>query len=405
MQETIVLKEQTPMSSHNRVLSIDRFRGFAIMLVLMFGAAQLTGDAAPWLQQFSTHDLSIAWCIIPHYAVYDLGAPFFIFACGLSYAFSFASMKRKYGLRGAYKKSAIRSIRLIGIGSLLLFAPSSTVGLVSLILMIVTICAFIIVALISKKHKQAFTSFYRVFNIVLFWLGIALILNQVVEIVLYFCHYQVPDGNWSVLPSIGFAMLLLVPFLNLKPHYSIIVSILGTIAYTAAHYYIGETTFAFFNHGGMLGSFGWALLMLYSKTLIDMRKLSKPLMYIYALCLIGIGVTLFFAELPSKHSVNTTYILISFGFSFIAFIIFECFNKVKVKYDIFAIAGRNTLLLYVLHPFISFPVGICINALVSYIQVPEWLGTILVLVFLFIYYLLMVYLCKKINARGFRLKN
>ena len=321
------------------------------------------------------------------------------------FIFSFISFKRKFGLQEAYKKSAIRSIRLIGIGYLLLFAPSSTFGLIALILMIITICGLLISILMKKKHPQVLKIFYRIFNVATFFLGIVLIINQIVEIILYFCNIPVPDGNWGVLPSIGFAMLLMVPVLNLKPHYSIIVAIIGTIAYSFAHYYIGETTFAYFNHGGLLGSFGWALLMIYAKTLIDIRRLSKPLMYIYALCIIGIGVTLYFAELPSKHSVNTTYIMISFGFSFVLFLIFECFNKLKVKNDILAIAGQNSLLLYVLHPFISFPVGICTNALVSYIQVPEWLSVILVLVILFIYFLLLVHMSKKLNDKGFRLKN
>lgn len=95
--------------NEERILSIDLFRGIAI--ILMVSANYLAGvDSVPsWLKHAPDIGLTLA----------DLVAPLFIFAIGLTYRISFEKRKEKYGSLSTNIHFLKRYLVLIGIGTIL----------------------------------------------------------------------------------------------------------------------------------------------------------------------------------------------------------------------------------------------------------------------------------------------
>jgi predicted acyltransferase len=91
-----------------RVLSIDRFRG--VLVILMVVANYLSGIAA--VPAFLKHAPDVGLTII------DVGAPCFVFAMGLTYGESF-DRRAANGRAGAYRHVVVRNLALVGIGAIL----------------------------------------------------------------------------------------------------------------------------------------------------------------------------------------------------------------------------------------------------------------------------------------------
>lgn len=94
--------------SDGRVLSIDRFRGTLVLLMVV--ANYLSEIAA--VPGYLKHTPDVGLTII------DVGAPCFVFAIGLTYADSFHRRAAR-GMTGAYRHFVLRYLALIGIGAIL----------------------------------------------------------------------------------------------------------------------------------------------------------------------------------------------------------------------------------------------------------------------------------------------
>lgn len=92
-----------------RVQSIDQYRGFAILSMVM--ANYLAGILwiPPWLKHAPDTGLTVI----------DLVAPFFIFAIGLTYGLSFKNRLSRFGFRPCIAHFLYRYLALIGIGAIL----------------------------------------------------------------------------------------------------------------------------------------------------------------------------------------------------------------------------------------------------------------------------------------------
>ena len=106
--------------SGSRILSIDRYRGMAVLLVIATLPMYFI-DGFDFTDRFTTHIIDDAFLLVPNYAFYDLIAPVFIFAAGLSFSLSFKKSVIKLGKRKAIMKCVFRGLKLIAIGSLLLY--------------------------------------------------------------------------------------------------------------------------------------------------------------------------------------------------------------------------------------------------------------------------------------------
>jgi len=101
-----------------RILSIDRFRG--ALVILMVGGDFLGGVAfvPDWLKHAPDVGLTVA----------DLVAPCFVFAIGLTYGPSFARRAGRDGLGAAYGHFLLRYLALVGIGAILTVGGTQLAG-------------------------------------------------------------------------------------------------------------------------------------------------------------------------------------------------------------------------------------------------------------------------------------
>jgi predicted acyltransferase len=110
------------ISSPARLTSIDQFRGFAILLMVLANFMGEVNSIPAWLKH--AHDVGLT--------VIDLIAPFFIFAIGLTYRRSLQRRVAEQGWGSAIQHFVRRWLVLLGIGALLvtgeilIYAPGET---------------------------------------------------------------------------------------------------------------------------------------------------------------------------------------------------------------------------------------------------------------------------------------
>jgi predicted acyltransferase len=97
------------MTPSNRLESIDAFRGFAILTMVL--ANYLAGVS--WIPAWLKHAPDIGLTVI------DLIAPFFIFAIGLTFGLSFRRRQLVHGWRTTAGQFAVRYLAILGIGAIL----------------------------------------------------------------------------------------------------------------------------------------------------------------------------------------------------------------------------------------------------------------------------------------------
>ena len=229
----------------------------------------------------------------------DLVAPFFIFAIALTYHTSFKRRKEKYGSLNTYLQFLRRYGALIGFGFLGAISFSAS--------------------------------------------GISY--------------------SWGVLQAIGFAGIFTLFFIDLRILVRFIISIYLLIFYqflSIAELIIGENPIVLSelilndSHGGFIGGFGWAILMLMTTVIGELfeKKDIKKIIY-FGILFSTVGVILAFIFGISKNRVNTSFITLSIGLGCILVcILWEIFENKKLTHTksiIFQPQGKNAFALYVFH--------------------------------------------------------
>ncbi len=229
----------------------------------------------------------------------DLVAPFFIIAVSLTYHMSFKRRKEKHGSFEAYLQFLRRYGALIGFGFL---------GAIS--------------------FSASGSSF-----------------------------------SWGVLQAIGFTGIFTLFFINLRILARFILSIFLLILYQILSYIeiiidgnaivISELILND-SHGGFIGGFGWAILMLMATVVGELFE-NKDMIKIYILGILfsTVGIVLSIIFGISKHRVNISYITISVGLGCILFcILWEIYENKELTHKksiIFQPQGKNAFALYVFH--------------------------------------------------------
>lgn len=95
-----------------RLESIDQFRGFAILMMILANYGSNVSVIPAWLKH--ADDIG--------YTVIDLIAPMFVFAIGLTYGMSFRRRLRRDGAWSTYQHFLVRYLALLGIGYLITLA-------------------------------------------------------------------------------------------------------------------------------------------------------------------------------------------------------------------------------------------------------------------------------------------
>lgn len=186
------------------------------------------------------------------------------------------------------------------------------------------------------------------------------------------------DSHWTVLPSIGVSMLVCVAFSKRKPYVKVTAVYLLTLLVFLMNLYIPQGNFAYFTHGGFLGSFGYALLFLCADTVVTLQKMRKTLAHTFAATIGILAVTSCAINVPSKAAVNVSYALVSFVFAYVLYFVVSLFDKVRVKkFPLLTLLGQNSLMIYMWHVPLSPMVGLMENGLIAYWPVSDGMRVVL----------------------------
>ena len=247
------MNKSLTLSDKKRVPSLDRFRGFALALMIIFGAAKSV-TVAPVFAALSTHDLSEALIIFPGIGFYDLIAPLFVFACGLGLGFSSDSLNSSRPMR--------RVIALVGLGALVNLPTGDPLSFAFLAFSVIALILVVLWFAGKKTSKPDAQIISRILRKFVSFVGLFALATAVIENILYLFGVSVSPAHWSVLASIGVASLFVYPFTRVRVGWKLFFCAAFTALYFAANLLVPAENFSYFTHGGLLGSFGFVRLCL-----------------------------------------------------------------------------------------------------------------------------------------------
>jgi hypothetical protein len=347
-------------SSGSRILSIDRYRGIAVFLLIVTLPMYFI-DAFDFTDGFTTHIIDDAFLLVPNYAFYDLIAPIFIFAAGLSFSLSFKKAVIKYGKHRAFVRSVFRGLKLIAIGSFLLYFGENLIDDLYRIssYVIAGLCGIWLLLWIMKFDFRRIIS--TILDILLIVIGAIALVVGLTETTYLLINESLPFEHWNVLQSIGFASILTLFFHGFKPWMKLIVLIIFFMVYAFFYQLIGYNGFVSMSHGGILGSFGWAQMMIAADLIGELSTTNKNTMYLFGGILVVTGIAGYLIFDCDKFSVSPGYVSMSIVLSYLLYLIFNLFDFWRIDNGPIVSLGRNPILIYIIHMLFGAYVGIYLN--------------------------------------------
>ena len=398
-----------------RILSVDRFKGFCMfmlalsIIVPLFGNNLFKGDFGTFLGSLFMHAPGSganngALIVLPGVTIpgvngniqtpgvsfADLFAPMFIFAIGLTIIPSFKSRERKYGTLRAYLQLATRFLALMGLGSVIngledgwidvWTDPNKTFEDLSIQIKIYAVSFWIVLALVVLSFASIFvkTDKFKIKTIMangtkwytaimgLFSLYFILVKTGETFTPPIAPAMQLYGGwVWDTLQNIGLAGLFSLPFIALSK-WARLVTILFIIAIMSVLYQNG--LFAFANkilEGGVIGGIMWAMILLFGSVYYELREHKSY----WVICSVLMFLSLFFIVglhfYAAKRGGTPMYALFTASLSAMIWGIFNLFNNFRPKYDLFADWGANSIFTYITLKLVGFALegGIGENAL------------------------------------------
>lgn len=379
----------TELNKNNRILSIDRFRGTVIFCMVIFQFIAYF-DNLGVISNISSHapDANAIY-IFPNYAIADVIAPMFILAIGLTYVPSFRRRAERDGTKAAVLHFVCRNLTLIGIGvcmngiNNILNGETEPLNMVIIVLTVGVLVSGILTLILGAfKAKKAKKVCSKILQIILLVMGVAGIVITTVNFIML-CLGKTADsyGYWLVLHHIGFAGLVALPFVAISANNGTggatrLISGISILVLFAVFHEGDLSGDLFANNmelvdvvadGGLAGGFAYGAMMLIYTFFAELYYKNKKTFLIsvgvFALpviaILVGVYMTLpagldtyanaLSTFLPiNKGSISPSYVLVSMLLSLIAFIVYDCFNFYKGKFDPLMWWGKNPILLYII---------------------------------------------------------
>ena len=294
------LEERKSTPEKKRYLSIDLFRGLAIVGMVFVNILSEFDNTPKWSKHAVDYGLTYV----------DLIAPFFIFAIALTYKMSFDRYLKREGYVKTYTRYVVRYGALVGFGTIGSLSVFTTEGIM-----------FSWGVLQAIGYAGIFTLFF-------------IILPRIVRFV------------------IGIGTLVSYQFIL-----NISVEVEGVLMTLADLNLLDE-------HGGVIGGIGYAALMLIGTAIIDIfGERRKITILISGIVFSIIGTTIHyiwkFYDVPlygglSKERMTPSYVCLTLGLGAVLFwLIWYLFDEkaiTKGKSKILQPIGKNALFLYILHP-------------------------------------------------------
>ncbi len=299
----------------NRVISVDIFRGLTIVLMI------LVNTPGTWANVYAPF-LHAKW---HGYTPTDLVFPFFLFIVGTSIAFAY---KNKKGTISTYKKIAVRSLKLIGLG---LFLGAFTISF----------------PFIKDVEVIRFPGVLQRIGIVFFFAAI-LFINFNWKSLLGICAVLLV-GYWLLMgyvPVEGVESTFERAPNNLANYLD--VNVFGTHSYKADYDPEGLLS--------TLPSIASALLGIFTGLILTSQKEKKEI----TLIILGVAMLIFghlwdLAFPINKALWSSSFVLVTAGWANILLALIYYLSDVKgLKFgSIFKYAGANAITVYFLSSFVS----------------------------------------------------
>ena len=374
----------TPLTKSSRIPSIDRFRGTVIFCMVIFQFIAFF-DNLGVIANISSHAPSAeAIYILPNYAIADVIAPMFILAIGLTYVQSFRRRAEKDGTKTAVIHFVKRNLTLVGIGVTMngvnnvIDGDSKPLNIAMIALTIGVLVSGILTLAFTKlpKVKKIFST---VLQVILLVMGAAGIVITTVNFIML-CLGKTTDsyGYWLVLHHIGFAGLVALPFMTINSKWGGAIRFIAgaVILLIFSLFHEGNLAGDLFESnmqlidvvpdGGLMGGLAYGAMMLIYTAFADIYYANKK-KFIAAVAVFTVPVAFILAfiykTLPeietyanalstflpiNKGSISPSYVLISMVLALAAFIVYDCFNFYKGRFDPLMWWGKNPILLYCL---------------------------------------------------------
>ena len=384
-----------------RIKSIDRFRGFCVACMLIF-QFMYEFPSLGILHRLASHYPDTGIVILPTMTLADIIAPAFIFAIGLTFALSFRRRQALFGTGKTIVHFVERSLAIVGLGTFMDFSeifiesfsgtPMKAVDWVLFALSGAMLIGLVLRLLPLRKKIRN----WKEISGQIFYISISLL--GAVNIILAFVDYAtIQPGKywyWSVLQGIGFAMLIALPFIRTKPWLKLAAALVIGTAYSVYHQ-IGNHSelLDIMVHGGVVGAFGWAAMLLFDMFIADLYFQNKYSAFAVSAGLAAIGVfAIQWLGDAIMGSCSPTFILVGAGLSGVLFMIFDLTDKFhRSAFDPLVWWGKNPLIMFVIQFFV---IGIYTMAAPDSMikNAPLWLAAlqsvILIIVLnLFVYWL------------------
>ena len=343
-------------------------------------------DAFDFTDPFTTHIIEDAFLLVPHYAFYDLIAPVFIFAAGLSFSLSYAKTKAKLGNRAAVVKCVSRGLKLIAIGTVLLYFGEEMIDDIyqTSAYVIAGLAGLWLLLWILKLAIRRVIA--KILDVVLIILGAFALIVGIGETIYLLITGSLPFEHWNVLQSIGFATLVTLVFHGLKPYPKLAVLLVFFLVYALVYQLVGYNGFVSMSHGGVLGSFGWGIMMVAADLIGELAVSDKNQMYLVGGILVLTGVAGYLLFECNKFSVSPGYVAMSVVLAFVVYAIIGLFDFWHFDNGPIVSLGRNAILIYIIHMLAGTYVGIYLNyyAYVYNADLLAYFGIALYLAILFV---------------------
>ena len=387
-------------SGSGRILSIDRFRGICMFLMVCSFIFPLFA-CFDFLKPVVEHG-DKGFQILPGISFADLFAAMFIFVIGLTISKSFKKREEKVGTSKAYAHLALRFLGLIGIGAIFngfesgwsdIFLGEKTFSELSVQIQLYAVCfwialALLIVFIVSRfvKNEKFKVISESIFRYSLAFVGICalfFILVSTGEKITAPANGERFGGwEWDTLQNIGLAGLLALPFVKFNKTGKLVMVVVTftvlTILMQNGLYPLAKSIL----EGGIFGGFSWACILLMGSVFYDLKNDNKKYWILTSLILlVSVVLIVAFNFTAAKRGCTPVYAMFCIAISAMVWGGLNCINNWKFKFDFFEVWGSNAILTYILTIFV---IGILMGGLLEtqLATLNAWAAVFIVLAFL-----------------------
>ena len=405
------MNENIQKNTYSRILSIDRLRGFAVFVMVLFQLSK-NFDNFKILSRISVHSPnSEAIYLLPNFALADTNVSVFLLAIGLTYVLSFNKRVKLLGRKKATTHFITRYLSITGTGILLHGIEAALNGtfnlysyfVLSMLMLLAFLYVFSWVCKKSKREKE-YNILKRSICIIFSCSGIVGIIVAAINFIFLCMGKTNTSFNYcATLEHIGAAGILALPFVAFSKLNStskrFAAGFVLLLIYGVFHQSDLPTDY-FPNNmllldvvadGGFFAVLAWGAQLLIFTCFADLYYKSRK-SYIYGVLIFSIPVIGIIAEMlykapknieswaglcnsflsVNKGSVSPSYIMLTTWICLLIFLIFDLFNKFNFKFDFLTWWGKNPLVMYLLDFLVVG--GLCMIFEGHFAYVPSVIG-------------------------------